>query len=98
MKRVASPPFQRVKTGNALIEIRLFSIWTVLIYVGQHSALVIPIRQRPHQVCPRRRCGSLKNAPDDESSAPASRTRIIPLSSPPETSNNIIQKGLAFGR
>jgi hypothetical protein len=26
------------------------------------------------------------------------RTRIIPLSSLPKTSNNIIQKGLAFGR
>jgi hypothetical protein len=26
------------------------------------------------------------------------QTRIIPLSSPPQTSNNIIQKGLAFGR
>jgi hypothetical protein len=38
-----------------------------LISVRRRSVFVIPVSQRPHPGRPHRRCGGLKNAPDDKS-------------------------------
>src|SRR5262249_46270548 len=51
-----------------------------LISVRRRSVLVIPISQRPHPGCPRRRFCYLKNAPDDESASIDDVIIIITLS------------------
>jgi hypothetical protein len=42
--------------------------------------LVVPISQRPHPGCPRRRFGSLKNAPDNKSVSTDDVVIVIALS------------------
>jgi hypothetical protein len=44
-----------------------------LISVRERSVLVISVSQRPHPRCPDRRCGGLKNTPDDDSVRPRRR-------------------------
>src|SRR6266508_6257298 len=51
-----------------------------LIAVRGRSVLVIPVSQRPHPWCPRRRCGGLKNAPDDDSVSTDDIVIVIALS------------------
>src|SRR5262249_43446766 len=51
-----------------------------LISVRRRSVLVIPISQRPHPGCPRRRFCFLKNAPDAESASIDDVIIVITLS------------------